>query len=98
MHDATAETLFPLGLYLVFHYSPCPLRVALSRYGIQNTRELVGLASIGVRQLGIEPGTFGSSGISVKNLSSSSLNSISETFLRFLIFFGRALKSLGPEH
>ena len=96
MHTAKVKTLFPLG-FLFKSYSPSLLWLVLSRCGIQNMSELVGLASIGVRQLGMEPKILGSSGILDKNWSSCSLKSISVTFFRFLTVFGKALKSFGPE-
>ena len=72
MHIATAETLFPL--INTSSQSPSPLWRALCRCGIQKLRELAGLASIVVMQVGVEPGTLGSSGITVRNWSSCSLN------------------------
>ena len=69
----------------------------LCRKGIQWTRELAGQAS-GVRQEGVNPGTFGSSGICVRKLSRFSLNSSVLIFVRLRISLGSALKSLGPTH
>ena len=69
----------------------------LWRYGIQWTRELVGLAS-GVRQEGVIPETLGSSGTLDKYWSKCSLNSHILMLVRFRICFGRTLKSLGAAH
>ena len=52
----------------------------------------------GVRQKGVSPGTLGSSGICVMNLSRRLLNSSIPMFRRFLMYLDRALKKRGPEH
>ena len=58
--------------------------------------EFEGLAVIWLHTLGTRSPTFGWSGNWLRNLSSFSLNSGTETFFMFLRLAGRQLNSLGP--
>ena len=70
---------------------------SLQARGIWCSRELRGFDSSWLVAPGVMPGDFCSSGIVVRKASNSSLKSSITPFPKFLISFGRALRSFAPD-